>query len=187
VAERRHDELAHRAFTDRLTGLYSYDFFAEALEHELGRVRRYGGELSLLLLDLDRFKAFNDQFGHLEGDHLLREAGDVWRSVLRVSDFLARAGGEEFVLLLPDCSRPVAHEVLERMRAVTPKGQTFSTGLARWDGIEPSEELLDRADQALYEAKHAGRDRTVVAAQPPLGMTPTAPPSATLEPKTPTI
>ena len=151
------------ARTDELTGLPNRRWLQDELEREMARSRRQDFPIWAAVIDLDHFKAFNDDHGHLAGDKLLREAGDVWRTVLRVSDFLARTGGEEFVLLLPDCSGEEALEVLERLRAATPMSQTCSAGLARWDGSEPAEDLIRRADEALYRAKGSGRDRAVVA------------------------
>ena len=150
------------ARTDALTGLPNRRWLRDELEREMARSRRQGFPIWAAVVDLDRFKLFNDRNGHLAGDELLHSAGDVWRSVLRVSDFLARTGGEEFVLLLPDCGAEEALEVVERMRAATPLSQTCSAGLAKWDGFEGPEDLIRRADVALYRAKNSGRDRTVV-------------------------
>jgi len=113
------------------------------------------------LLDLDRFKAFNDEHGHLAGDSLLREAADAWGGLLRASDLLARYGGEEFGLAFPAAPLESARAVVDRVRAATPGGLTCSAGLVAWNPGESSRQLTDRADGALYEAKSAGRDRTV--------------------------
>jgi diguanylate cyclase (GGDEF)-like protein len=112
------------------------------------------------MLDLDHFKAFNDRFGHQRGDELLRVAAERWTGELRSGDRLSRYGGEEFLVLLPRCDADDAVHVLDRMRALTPDGQTCSAGVALWDGIEQANELLARVDAALYAAKSAGRDRT---------------------------
>jgi diguanylate cyclase (GGDEF)-like protein len=104
---------------------------------------------------------------------MLKTAAAAWRDQLRAVDHLARYGGEEFIVLLPTASAELATMVLERLRRATPAGQTFSAGVATWDRNETSEELIARADRALYEAKDAGRDRIQVATEP----TPTVHPS----------
>jgi diguanylate cyclase (GGDEF)-like protein len=118
------------------------------------------------MLDLDHFKAYNDEFGHQAGDRLLKQAAAAWNAQLRASDTLARYGGEEFALALPACPLEEALIVVERLRAVTPGGQTCSAGVVCWDGAEPPADLVGRADAALYEAKNAGRDRTIVGHSP---------------------
>jgi diguanylate cyclase (GGDEF)-like protein len=115
------------------------------------------------MIDLDRFKRFNDELGHQAGDRLLKEAAAAWRSELRSTDTLARYGGEEFAALLPGCDPDQGVRLLERLRAATPAGQTCSAGVASWDGTEDAAALVARADAALYEAKSAGRDRVVTA------------------------
>jgi diguanylate cyclase (GGDEF)-like protein len=116
------------------------------------------------MMDLDHFKAFNDTRGHQAGDRLLKEAAAAWLSRLRQQDILARYGGEEFIVLLPGTDVLEGCAIMERLRPATPAEQTFSSGVAAWDGTETSEELIARADAALYEAKHTGRDRIVAAA-----------------------
>jgi diguanylate cyclase (GGDEF)-like protein len=115
------------------------------------------------MIDLDRFKMYNDRHGHPAGDRLLRQCADHWMQALRASDFMARYGGEEFVVLLPDCTPADARIVIERMREATPDGQTCSAGIAALEVGESAEHLVARADAALYAAKGAGRDRTVLA------------------------
>lgn len=111
------------------------------------------------LLDLDHFKQFNDTRGHPAGDRLLAAAAATWRGALRGgTDILARYGGEEFVVVLPTAI-DAAFETMERMRGATPDGQTVSVGLAVWHGHETPDQLLARADAALYMAKASGRDR----------------------------
>jgi Diguanylate cyclase, GGDEF domain len=109
---------------------------------------------------------FNDTYGHQAGDQLLRSATETWRSLLRSSDLLARCGGEEFAVLLPSSTLGEAVEVVDRLRAATPLAQTFSAGVALWHGTETSDQLVARADKALYQAKQAGRNQ-VLAAEPP--------------------
>jgi diguanylate cyclase (GGDEF)-like protein len=117
------------------------------------------------MLDLDRFKQYNDERGHQAGDRLLKQMSAAWREMLRPSDMLARYGGEEFSLVLPNCPLEKGVEVVERLREYTVAGQTCSAGIAVWDGDEPPESLVQRADAALYEAKNTGRDRSVAAAR----------------------
>ncbi len=152
------DALESLARTDDLTGLPNRRWLHDELNREFARARRQSLEIRAVMVDLDHFKGFNDRFGHGEGDALLRELANEWRSVLRVSDFLARVGGEEFVVLLPDCSPADAAAVIERLRAATPRGETCSAGIACWDGTETAEELIQRADQMLYRAKAGGRN-----------------------------
>lgn len=147
---------------DDLTGLNNRRSLHEQLERDLHRAERSGEPLSLLILDLDHFKEFNDARGHLEGDRHLREVADAWAAELRGTDMLARFGGEEFIVLMPSCSIEMAEQVCDRLRATTPNNQTASAGVASWDGEEDSLGLIARADSALYEAKLAGRNRTVV-------------------------
>ena len=113
--------------------------------------------------DVDFFKNVNDERGHQAGDRLLKSAAAAWRTTLRPADVLARPGGDEFSLLLPDCDLDRARVVLERLRSATPGDATCSIGVAEWERGEPAEELARRADEALYGAKDAGRDRVVTA------------------------
>jgi diguanylate cyclase (GGDEF)-like protein len=174
-------QLAALAHNDGLTGIPNRRAWELELPREMARVRRYGGRLYVALLDLDHFKRFNDQHGHQGGDRLLKEATAAWRTRMRRTDLLARYGGEEFAVMLRDCTHIEAIVVLDDLRAVMPAGQTFSAGVAEWDGQEDPERLVGRADRALYEAKHAGRDRIIVATgqvQPPATGPTTAPETA---------
>ncbi|MEA2480950.1 MAG: hypothetical protein QOJ07_2872 [Thermoleophilaceae bacterium] len=167
VAIERADLLARLeaiARTDDLTGLANRRAWDELLPTELARARRDEAPLCVAMLDLDRFKAFNDQHGHQAGDRLLKAAAGVWRGSLRATDALARYGGEEFAVVLPRCDVESAVALIDRLRASTPDEQTASAGIAQWDGEEAAEALVARADAALYEAKNAGRDRVMVAA-----------------------
>jgi diguanylate cyclase (GGDEF)-like protein/PAS domain S-box-containing protein len=158
--------MAEMARTDDLTGLPNRRAWDDELNRELARSRRSGELFSVAMLDLDRFKEFNDTHGHQAGDQLLRYAGTTWRRAVRITDFIARYGGEEFALLLPGCPPGSASDVVERVRAVTPMGQTCSGGIAVWDREESAGDLVARADVALYEAKRTGRDRIVIAEGP---------------------
>lgn len=155
--------LAEVAHTDDLTGLPNRRAWDEALDRELARAEREGTPLCIGLVDLDRFKLYNDVHGHQAGDRLLKEIAAAWRGELRSTDVLARYGGEEFALALPGCDVNDATVLLERLRAATPDEQTCSVGLVLWDGEESAERIFGRADTALYAAKEAGRDRIVAA------------------------
>jgi len=152
------------ARVDSLTSLQNRRGWDEALARELARTRREQTPLCVALLDLDRFKDFNDTNGHRAGDRLLRRAASAWKLALRQTDLIARYGGEEFAVLLPVCAIDEAMEVVERLREATPEGQTVSAGVAQWNGYEADEALIDRADLALYNAKREGRDRVSAAA-----------------------
>ncbi|UJA21156.1 GGDEF domain-containing protein [Thermoleophilia bacterium SCSIO 60948] len=155
--------LERMARTDELTGLPNRRGWDEGLAREIARADRTGEPLCVALLDIDRFKDFNDRYGHLAGDELLRSLAPAWRGHLRDSDFLIRFGGEEFAVALPDCTLEDAGHLLERLRAAMPGGQTCSAGVAEWNGSEDPRALVDRADRALYSAKHSGRDRVAAA------------------------
>jgi diguanylate cyclase (GGDEF)-like protein len=148
---------------DELTGLPNRRAWSVELPLAIERARRDGLPVSIGLLDLDRFKRFNDAYGHLAGDALLKEASASWHACLRAGDVLARFGGEEFIVLLPGAGATQACELLDRLRNATPGGQTVSAGAAQWDGLETSTELIARADAALYRAKSEGRNRVVCA------------------------
>lgn len=162
------EALAHLAHTDALTGLANRRFLIEQLEREFTRAKRYRRPLTLLYLDLDGFKAINDQFGHLFGDEILRNIALSMRAVLRSADLLARIGGDEFAVLLPETTLKGAVGVatklsraLKAFRANLSQAipdLTFSAGVAqmRFDD-ESIDDLLVRADTVQYQAKAAGR------------------------------
>ncbi|WP_345713935.1 GGDEF domain-containing protein, partial [Kineococcus glutinatus] len=151
--------------TDALTGLPNRRTADAELERLCARARAEGRPLSVAMIDLDRFKVFNDTFGHQAGDKLLQGAAEAWRSTLEERGvLLARYGGEEFQALALGLRAEQLQAVLEGARAGTPAGQTFSAGVAQWDGAEGVALLVGRADVALYAAKRAGRDRVHLAA-----------------------
>jgi diguanylate cyclase len=115
-------------------------------------------------MDVDNLKEINDSLGHSAGDRLLKACGAAWNERLRSADLLARYGGDEFAVILPDCSMPEALEVGERLRAATPSETSSSIGAAQWDGRESSDQIMRRVDDALYEAKRCGRNRVAAAA-----------------------
>jgi diguanylate cyclase (GGDEF)-like protein/PAS domain S-box-containing protein len=157
---KRLDELSR---TDELTGLPNRRAWQELLEHERRVARRTGQPLSVVMLDLDHFKAYNDHYGHQGGDRLLVLAAGLWRENLRETDILARWGGEEFGLLLPGCTAASAVDLVARLHRLPLNGLTFSAGVSQWDGVSDTETLIGEADAALYAAKRGGRDRTCVA------------------------
>jgi diguanylate cyclase (GGDEF)-like protein len=156
-------ELETIARTDELTGLRNRRAWHEVLPREMSRALRSSEPLCVAMLDLDHFKQYNDERGHQTGDRLLKQVAGAWSTELRPTDILARYGGEEFTLALPVCPVQEALDVVERLRAVMPDHQTCSAGIACWDGCESAVELLGRADDALYEAKRAGRNQTAMA------------------------
>ena len=165
------DRLERLAARDPLTGLANRRTWDERLERALADAGRHGRPLAVAVLDLDHFKAVNDAHGHAHGDRVLHDAAGAWEAELRPADVLARIGGEEFAVLLPECSLDAAVAVVERVRAATPHGQTCSAGVAAWDGAEAAPVLVDRADRLLYEAKRQGRDRTAAEpARPPAAL-----------------
>ena len=119
-----------------MTGLPNRRVWDEDLARELARARRHGGALCLAMLDLDKFKAYNDPHGHQAGDELLAAAATAWRPELRSTDTIARFGGEEFAVLLPHSDEEGAVKVVERLLAAVPFGQTARPGIAIWDGTE---------------------------------------------------
>ena len=170
-----HAEVERLATFDPLTGLGNRRVFEEALEREVARASRLGVALALVLVDVDLFKAVNDQFGHQTGDDVLRRVGAAVASVARASDVAARFGGEEFVLLLPDCDEARAVGVAERVRAAIascggPVPVTASAGVAvgRWPFLS-RDGLVRIADEALYSSKRAGRDRATLGRAPEEG------------------
>jgi diguanylate cyclase (GGDEF)-like protein len=151
---------------DGLTGLLNRRALEEALAAQLQRSRRSGEAFCVLMLDADHFKRINDCFGHAVGDMALKHLSALLRSHMREVDSLARFGGEEFIVLLPGAGADRARQAIARVLAVTPLGQTFSAGVAAWDGVETSDALIQRADAALYVAKDGGRNRIVTAPDP---------------------
>ena len=150
--------LERLAATDELTGVSNRRGWEEALGREIARSRRDGAALYVALFDLDDFKRYNDEHGHQAGDDMLRQTASEWSSRLRATDILARYGGEEFALVFPTHPPETAVMVVERLRSAMAPGLTCSAGLACWNRVESAEELVGRADTALYEAKRAGRD-----------------------------
>ncbi|MDB5935437.1 MAG: diguanylate cyclase [Massilia sp.] len=171
------ESLRARSYVDGLTGIANRRYFDVALDRELRRAQRVGGELSLLLMDIDTFKAYNDHFGHLQGDACLTAVAQALAGMLkRPADVAARYGGEEFAAILPDTSagqaRAHANAIRERVAALhiahAPAASrphvTISIGVASFDKASRNSAptLIGAADTALYAAKRAGRDCVVV-------------------------
>jgi diguanylate cyclase (GGDEF)-like protein len=170
ASEHNADELTTLANIDGLTGLFNrrhFDFLARA---EWARSRRYSRPLSIMIADIDHFKTVNDRFGHDAGDKVLRSVADVCRSTKRESDIVARIGGEEFALLLPETNEAAALMAAERLLGHIQKCRpiigpeslavTVSIGIASaTSSVSGIAALHKRADDALYEAKHSGRNR----------------------------
>ena len=157
------ERLGELALSDPLTGLATARMFDAELPRELARARRGESPLCLAIVDLDALGAFNMLRGEREGDRLLKESAAAWAAALRDVDLLARFEGGRFAALLPGCLLGEAMEVIDRVRSLTPRAQTASAGVALWDGEEPAELLLRRAEDALRAAKAAGRDMTLPA------------------------
>ena len=157
------ERMSRLAQQDGLTGIANRRTLDESVPVEFARARRSSQPLTLVMIDLDHFKRYNDKRGHAAGDALLRAAAQAWTKQLRPTDLLARYGGEELTLVLPACSADQAVQLIDRMRPLLPDRQTFSAGIATWDGDETTLELVQRADRALSRAKKGGRNRTMIA------------------------
>lgn len=155
------ERLNDLARTDPLTELSNRRAWQEELRREIARANRSGRELSIGIIDLDRLKEFNDCWGHPAGDRLLFTVAARWRKRLRLTDLLARIGGDEFAMTLPACGLAQGVSLADQLRDSMPDGHSCSIGIVEWSPGESSDELLARADRALYEAKNAGRNRTV--------------------------
>jgi two-component system cell cycle response regulator len=165
------DKLKRLSITDGLTKLYNSRYFYNQLKAEIDRTSRYQRPLSLLLLDIDQFKEYNDSFGHLEGDKVLVRLGQVIRSCLRKMDSAYRYGGEEFTVILPETEGDEAATVAERIRSCVsiekfyPKDQkekytiTISIGVTEYIHDEEVAIFVQRADKAMYLSKQSGRNR----------------------------
>ena len=172
--KRAEADLTHLAVTDSLTQVFNRRHFLDMSTKELIRAKRYNNPLSVIVMDLDRFKAINDTHGHTAGDAVLKTFSRVCIGPLRANDILGRIGGEEFAVTLPEANLESAYEVAERLRqaiesiTINAAGVaincTVSAGVAQFsDADETIDDVLRRADRALYRAKDAGRNRVMAA------------------------
>jgi diguanylate cyclase (GGDEF)-like protein len=164
--ERLQRELEHLADHDPLTGVANRRRLEQDLTRELARARRERTTLCLLTLDLDDLKEHNDAYGHAAGDRLLKHVASTWADALRPTDLIARTGGDEFVVLLPDCPLEMGERLMDRLRREVSAASRCSAGAACWDGKESAAELQVRADLAMYDAKARSRQRGPVASAP---------------------
>lgn len=167
-------ELSRKASFDGLTGLYNHEYFQNMLRQEFAASRRYKTDLGLILIDIDHFKQFNDTWGHQVGDLVLKEVAKLIKESCRDCDVVARYGGEEMVVILPSTNMPYVEEVAERVRTTIETRNiphqdeilnvTISVGLSMLnDSIKDKDELIRRADEALYRSKANGRNQVTVA------------------------
>jgi diguanylate cyclase (GGDEF)-like protein len=173
---RLYQEIQQLAQRDGLTGLFNYRYFRSQLERCVQQARRHDVPISLLLIDIDNFKTYNDSYGHLNGDLILREVATLLTRHTRTADLVARFGGEEFVIVLPEAGREQAHSVAEKVRQVIeehpfalasgelPRTLTISVGVATSLGAWPADGLIQHADEGLYRAKGAGKNRVMASA-----------------------
>ncbi len=165
-----HEEIYRLMRTDGLTELFNRRYFDEVLQKEVSRARRYGRPFSLVLFDIDHFKRINDTYGHLAGDAVLRQLGQIVASHVRRDDVVARTGGEEFAVILPETELPQARAFADKLRRLVERTDfqfegtrvpvTISLGVAEWAAqLVDGADLVKRADEKLYEAKRGGRNR----------------------------
>ena len=167
--------LYHQATTDRMTKLFSHHFFEKALDDELSRAKRYGTIFSLIMFDIDHFKTFNDTYGHLQGDIIIKQIAKILLNSIRQIDFAARYGGEEFTVILPQVDINGAVIVAERLRKKIADHEfpgdekslhvTISLGVTEYNSekVHSLSQLVNEVDKALYESKEAGRNRVTAA------------------------
>lgn len=168
-------EFEQIALRDPLTKIYNRRFFQDAGQNKIGRAKRNGSVFSVVMLDIDRFKDVNDTYGHLIGDQVIISVADLCQKHTRMMDLVARFGGDEFVILMPETNAASARDSAERFRNIVAHETaatceeidisiTISLGIAVWDSHSSGEltALVGRADRALYKAKEAGRNCVVV-------------------------
>jgi len=164
-----HEEIYRLTTVDGLTQIFNKRYFMEQLEREIARSSRYRRDMSLVMFDIDHFKKINDTYGHLAGDHVLKQKASTIKSKIRREDIFARYGGEEFAIILPEIDGYNAHQFADKIRKVVENTNftfeetkipvTVSMGVATLDAeISDSAALIKRADERLYEAKRAGRN-----------------------------
>ncbi|MFQ5863383.1 MAG: GGDEF domain-containing protein, partial [Candidatus Brocadiales bacterium] len=179
ITERKQaeEELEELAATDDLTGLFNRRRFYELLTHAMASAKRFGHPLSLLFFDLDNFKSYNDTYGHLEGDAVLKAIEGCAKRLIRQDiDFCCRYGGEEFTVILPETTKEMAFNVAERFRkeveklefypktakdASRPAKITISIGVAEFKNYD-TDTFVNKADKAMYEAKKLGKNKVAI-------------------------
>ncbi|UCG12213.1 MAG: GGDEF domain-containing protein, partial [Deltaproteobacteria bacterium] len=170
----KNKELEELSITDSLTGLNNRKHLMEKLAGELIRSERYDRKFSVLMIDIDHFKRYNDTYGHLAGDEVLRRMAEVFRQSIRSSDYAARYGGEEFMLILPETGSGQGVQAAERIRRRVAEERiggeehsevvTVSVGVASFpENGDDSNSIISQADVALYRAKQAGRNQVILA------------------------
>jgi diguanylate cyclase (GGDEF)-like protein len=157
------------AIRDEKTGLYNNKFFETIFEMEAEKARRKQQKLSMIMLDIDHFKKINDTVGHMKADELLKRLAEVLQKQVRKSDIVARFGGEEFIILLPETNLKKAKRFASRMRSAIHSDYilkrnhlTVSGGLSQYKSHENKKKMKERVDKALYEAKESGRDKFII-------------------------
>ncbi|MGZ5278445.1 MAG: GGDEF domain-containing response regulator [Pseudobdellovibrionaceae bacterium] len=165
------DQLATLALTDPITNLGNHRFFQDQLRVEIERARRHQRIVSLLMMDVDHFKSWNDEYGHPAGDQLLKEVSAHLHQGLRTIDWIARYGGDEFAMILPDTNSKFSFDIAERLRTKFyslhqgPVAVSLSFGIATFpDHATTAKDLISAADKALYQAKKEGRNQSRIAA-----------------------
>lgn len=168
VLKEARDLFERQARVDYLTGAYNRLMFSELFEAEIQRARRYGSDLSLIMLDLDHFKNVNDTYGHETGDHVLKEIAELVSQHIRRHDVFARWGGEEFMLLVPKCDLSQSVQLAEKLRLLCESYDfgdglkvTASLGVTQFQSGDSAETFKNRTDEALYLAKKSGRNCVV--------------------------
>jgi len=164
------DELKRLSITDKLTGIYNRVKFSESLTDEISRCKRYNGNLSLIMFDIDHFKKINDSFGHNIGDEVLKKLSKLVQNCIRDTDLFFRWGGEEFMILLPQTNLKDAIILCERIRVDIeseyfegPNTVTCSFGVTQYNENDSEDSFTKRVDNALYDSKHDGRNRVTFA------------------------
>lgn len=174
IEQAYHEELFRLAKIDGLTEIYNQRHFADSLDNELERAKRYNRELSLLMIDIDHFKKVNDSFGHRAGDYILKKLADIFVKRSRRVDYVCRYGGEEFSIILPEVDIMGAFKFANTLKESVAAHKfnfenediaiTISVGVSDiMEGIQSTEELIETADRRLYLAKKMGRNRVVSA------------------------
>jgi diguanylate cyclase (GGDEF)-like protein len=171
---RLYEQTLDLARMDGLTCMFNRRYLMECLAQEIDRAERYQNSLSLMILDMDKFKSFNDAYGHVKGDELLKAFSSILKDAVRTSDIAGRYGGEEFCIVLPNTSIKGAALIAERIRKAVEglaipvaegqpaAGRTVSVGVAEFSSGDSLEKLLAAADAALYRAKDGGRNRVEI-------------------------